>query len=54
MPAFISEDNKLFVCGFNEYGQLGLGHNDNVKTLIQVENFDNVTLVSYYYNLWHL
>jgi len=29
----LSEDGKLYSCGYNGYGELGLGHNNNVNTL---------------------
>jgi len=36
---FHSSDNNLWVCGQNDYGQLGLGHFDDQLLLVQVEGF---------------
>ncbi|XP_035672428.1 LOW QUALITY PROTEIN: secretion-regulating guanine nucleotide exchange factor-like [Branchiostoma floridae] len=33
---FISAEGKLFVCGWNQKGQLGLGHREDVSVLTQV------------------
>ncbi|XP_078670628.1 secretion-regulating guanine nucleotide exchange factor-like [Branchiostoma floridae x Branchiostoma belcheri] len=34
--AFITAEGQLFVCGWNQKGQLGLGHRENVSVLTQV------------------
>eukprot|EP00058_Branchiostoma_floridae_P022901 XP_002608391.1 hypothetical protein BRAFLDRAFT_95399 [Branchiostoma floridae] len=34
--AFISAEGRLFVCGWNQKGQLGLGHREDVSVLTQV------------------
>lgn len=44
--AIIDEENNLWVKGQNYFGQLGLGHKNEVKTLIQVANI-KVKFVSF-------
>ena len=34
---FISKDNEVYVCGCNKYGQLGLGHNNDVLEAVKTD-----------------
>ena len=34
---YADNSNNLYCCGNNEYGQLGLGNNDNVNIFTKVE-----------------
>jgi alpha-tubulin suppressor-like RCC1 family protein len=50
----LNENNELFVCGDNEYGQLGLGDNENRNTYEKLEhNFGIIKniICSFYYNI---
>jgi alpha-tubulin suppressor-like RCC1 family protein len=39
----LNENNELYVCGDNYYGQLGLGHNDKKNTFVKLEhNFGKI------------
>jgi hypothetical protein len=39
---FVLTDKGLYACGFNNYGQLGLGHRDNLHEFQQVQTLPNV------------
>jgi alpha-tubulin suppressor-like RCC1 family protein len=34
----LNENNELYVCGYNDFGQLGLGYNDNKNIHTKIEN----------------
>lgn len=40
--AYIDRNKRLFVCGNNDYGQLGLGHKDDVDTFTEITKFKAV------------
>ena len=44
----LSKEKNLFSWGFNFFGQLGLGHNENVSSPTHVEKFGNFDSVSNY------
>ena|SRR3990167_9397322 len=50
---FLDEDGSVWVCGYNLYGQLGLGHYDNTSTPSKIENIPKMSSISagYYHTL---
>lgn len=57
---FKTEDNKVYACGSNEYGQLGQGNNRDYYSLVEVEGeweeisagSNHVLLTDVYRDLW--
>lgn len=47
----ISNNGSLYSCGYNNVGQLGLGHTDNKNSFQKVNNVKNVKCVEGIYNL---
>lgn len=47
----ISNNGSLYSCGYNNVGQLGLGHTDNKNAFQKVNNVKNVKCVEGIYNL---
>ena len=43
----ITEDNKLYACGMNDYGQLGIGTYSNVTTYQEVLGITDVEDIKY-------
>ncbi len=47
---YIKNNKKLYVCGFNLDGQLGVGHTDDISTSVLINNLENVVDVISYGN----
>ena len=50
---FLDEDGSVWTCGYNGYGQLGLGHFGNTSTPSKIENIPKMSSISagYYHTL---
>ena len=43
---FLDEHGSVWTCGYNVYGQLGLGHSNNVATPSKIENIPKMSSIS--------
>src|SRR3990167_6063137 len=43
---FLDEHGSVWTCGYNVYGQLGLGHSNNVATPSMIENIPKMSSIS--------
>ena len=51
---FLDSDGNVFSVGYNEYGQLGLGHNNNQNVLNQIPNIPPIQKISCVYDSSYL
>ncbi|CAL1527289.1 unnamed protein product [Lymnaea stagnalis] len=51
--AFLSDDGKVYVCGWNDYGQLGLGHLESQRKFTEVEALQKLKCVHIFAGQWN-